>query len=130
MDEKIRLSDSEWKIISELWSESPRTITQLVSALKQSCNWSKSTVITLLNRMEAKGAVYYTEGRKARMYFPSATHEELVRSETEEFIDKVYNGNAGLLLSALVDSHSLSADEISSLHSILSNAQKEKEEKK
>jgi len=67
---KINLSDSEWKLMNCLWSRSPRTITELTAALRTDTGWSKNTVITMLSRLEAKGAVRHEEGERAKRYFP------------------------------------------------------------
>ena len=53
----INLSDSEWKLMNRLWEQSPRTITELTAAVREETGWSKNTVITMLSRLEAKGAV-------------------------------------------------------------------------
>ena len=54
---QVNLSDSEWKLMNHLWQSAPRTITELTAALKAETGWSKNTVITMLGRLEAKGAV-------------------------------------------------------------------------
>ncbi len=119
---EIRLSDSEWKVMTALWETAPRTITQLVAALKAEHGWSKSTVITLLKRMEAKGAVRYEEGERARRYYPNADKEQLSLQETENFVDKVFGGSVGLMMSALVDGKGISASELDELQALLDRA--------
>ena len=64
----IRLSASEWKLMECLWDESPRTITQLVHALEPETGWAKATIITMLSRLEAKGAVSWQTAGRARQY--------------------------------------------------------------
>lgn len=66
----INLSDSEWKLMNHLWAESPRTITELTAAVREETGWSKNTVITMLSRLEAKGAVTHDEGGRAKRYAP------------------------------------------------------------
>ena len=67
---QVNLSDSEWKLMNHLWQSAPRTITELTAALKAETGWSKNTVITMLDRLETKGAVRYEPGR-ARQYYPA-----------------------------------------------------------
>ena len=67
---KINLSGSEWKLMNRLWEQSPRTITQLTAALKEETGWTKNTVITMLSRLEAKGAVRCEQGDRAKRYYP------------------------------------------------------------
>ena len=40
---------------------------EMVHTVSPATGWSKSTIVTMVGRLEAKGAVAYTEGRKARL---------------------------------------------------------------
>ena len=118
---QVNLSDSEWKLMNRLWEQSPRTITELTAALKAETGWSKNTVITMLDRLEAKGAVRYEPGR-ARRYFPAVERSEAARAETESFLSKVYGGSLGLMVSNLVEAKALTAADIAELSAILEKA--------
>ncbi len=119
---KIDLSNSEWKLMRRLWERSPSTITELTAALREETGWSKNTVITMLSRLEAKGAVRHEEGEKAKRYFPSLRREDAARDETENFLSKVYGGSLGLMMSAMVESRRLSESDIAELSAILDKA--------
>ena len=54
---KVNLSDGEWKLMNRLWEGGELTIAQLTAALREETGWGKHTVITMLSRLEAKGAV-------------------------------------------------------------------------
>lgn len=116
---KINLSDSEWKLMNRLWDRSPMTITELTAALREDTGWTKNTVITMLSRLEAKGAVRYEEGGRAKRYFPTVDREDAARAETESFLSKVYGGSLGLMMSAMVESHALTEADIAELSAIL-----------
>lgn len=120
---KISLSDSEWKLMNCLWSRSPRTITELTAAMKADTGWSKNTVITMLSRLEAKGAVGHREGARAKEYYPLADRADAQRAETESFLGKVYGGRLGLMVSAMVDSRQLTEADIAELSAILRKAE-------
>ena len=64
---QVNLSDSEWKLMNRLWEQSPRTIMDLTASLKEDTGWSKTTVLTMLARLEAKGAVQLTEADIAEL---------------------------------------------------------------
>ena len=119
---QISLSDSEWKLMNHLWDRSPRTITELTAAVKDETGWSKNTVITMLSRLEAKGAVRHEEGLRAKRYFPAVERQAAARAETENFLSKVYGGNLGLMVSNLVESRKLSPEDIAELSAILEKA--------
>lgn len=67
---QVNLSDSEWKLMNRLWEQSPRTIMELTASLKEDTGWSKNTVITMLARLEAKGAVRHEEGGRGQAVLP------------------------------------------------------------
>ena len=107
---KVSLSDGEWKLMYKLWEEPSRTIAQLTAALQPETGWSKHTVITMLNRLEGKGAVSH-DGGTPRHYSATLAKEDAARAETRSFLDKVYGGRLGLMMSAMVDSRSLIPEE-------------------
>ena len=118
----INLSDSEWKLMNHLWAKSPRTITELTAAVREETGWSKNTVITMLSRLEAKGAVAHEEGGRAKRYTPLLRREDAARAETENFLSKVYGGSLGLMMSAMTQSKSLTEEDIAELSAILERA--------
>lgn len=122
---KINLSDGEWKLMNRLWERAPRTIMELTAALKEETGWSKNTVITMLARLEAKGAVRHEAGERAKRYFPAVKREDAARAETESFLGKVYGGSLGLMMSAMVESRQLTEADIAELSAILEKAGRE-----
>lgn len=120
---KVNLSDSEWKLMNLLWDSAPRTITELVALLKEDTGWSKHTVITMLSRLEAKGAVTHREGARAKQFYPAIDPEDTRCRETKSFLERLYNGNLGLMLNTLVQEQELSQAEIDELYSILKRAE-------
>ena len=119
---KLTLSDSEWKLMNRLWDEPGQTITQLTAALREATGWSKNTVITMLSRLEAKGALWHQEGRRAKQYFPAVPRQEAAQTETESFLSKVYGGSLGLMMSAMAESRRLTEEDIAELSAILEKA--------
>ena len=116
---QVNLSDSEWKLMNRLWEQSPRTIMELTADLREETGWSKNTIITMLSRLEAKGAVRHEEGVRAKAYYPAVDRETAARAETESFLGKVYGGSLGLLVSAMVESRALTEEDLAELSAIL-----------
>ena len=86
---KINLSDSEWKLMNHLWTSAPKTITELTAELREETGWSKNTVITMLSRLEAKGAVRHEAGLRAKRYFPSLRREDAADGHRSAALDQV-----------------------------------------
>lgn len=122
---KTELSDGEWTLMKTLWESAPMTITQLTTALKDSTGWSKHTVISMLSRLEAKGAVCYQSNGRAKVYSPALPHEDAVQRETSRFLDKVFDGHLGVMLNAVMDSRPLTQADLDELSAILEKAKGE-----
>jgi len=118
---KINLSDGEWKLMNKLWESAPMTITQLTAALREETGWEKHTVITMLSRLEGKGAVEH-DGRSPKGWSPLLPRQAAEHSETVSFLEKVYGGRLGLMMSAMVDSQALTQADIDELTAILEKA--------
>ena len=113
------LAAGEWQIMERLWETPPMTLMELVRALAPETGWSKSTIVTMVTRLEAKGAVRHEEGARAKAYYPAVDRETAARAETESFLGKVYGGSLGLLVSAMVESRALTEEDLAELSAIL-----------
>ena len=128
MKHKVTLSDGEWKLMNLLWESSPRTIAQMVKALEHDTGWSKTTIFVMLGRMEEKGAVASREGQRAREYFPVLEREAASAGEAARFLNRVYQGSVGMMLSSLAGQKALSREDIDELYAVLRRAEQEAEQ--
>ena len=115
----VKLTASEWNVLSCLWEDSPRTVMQLVADLGDRVGWAKSTTITTLRRMEEKELVRVEHAGKGKLYAPAVEREQAVIAETRSFLDRVYQGSVGLMMSAMAQRRELSAGEVAELRAIL-----------
>ena len=117
--EPVKLNASEWNVLNCLWEDHPRTVMQLVADLEAAVGWAKSTTITTLRRMEEKGLVQVEQAGRGKAYTPAVEREQAVSAETHSFLDRVYQGSVGLMMSAMARRQELSADEVAELRAIL-----------
>ena len=123
--EELTLTHSEWNVLDCLWDRSPMTVMELVTALRERVGWAKSTTITTLRRMEDKGLVRAEVRGRTRHYFPAVDRARAVRRETRSFLDRVYRGSVGLMVSAMARDQALTREEIDALYEILRRAEQE-----
>ena len=121
--DNINLTNSEWYVLDCLWERSPQTVMELVAALGDRPGWAKSTTITTLRRMEDKGLVHCDLEGRTKHYTPMVSRDRAARRETRSFLDKVYRGSVGLMMSALAEDQALSKAEIDELYEILRKAE-------
>ena len=115
----------EWKIMEYLWEQSPRTLMEIVRAMAEETGWAKSTVTTMVTRMEAKGLLRFEQQGRTKQIWPAVSRAEASSAETEGLVNKVFRGRPGLLMASLIESKSLSPEEINELYDLLKKAEEE-----
>ena len=118
-----RLTASEWNILNYLWEGSPRTVMQIVGEMERTVGWARSTTVTTLSRMEAKGLVRRELARQGKPYIPLVERDQAALVETRSFLDRVYQGSVGMMMSAMVKQEGLSQQQIAQLRAILDEAE-------
>ena len=123
MKEEIKVTNSEWYVMNCLWEKSHLSLMQLVPLLKESAGWSKSTSATMVRRMTEKDLIGYEENGKTKYFFPKVKKQDVVVQETRDFLQRIYDGSVGMMMSALVRQNDLSQEDILELQEILKAAQ-------
>ena len=118
-DKNLTLTEAEWTVMECLWEKSPRTGRETVAWLDQKMGWTRSTVLTMLRRLEAKGAVAGDTEGELKTFRPMIAREEVAVHETENLLDRAYKGSLSLLVSSLTKKQSLPQNEIDELYAIL-----------
>lgn len=125
MEEKTILSQGEWRIMNLLWEKKNRTIMEMVEDFAGVTDWDKHTLIVMLKRMEAKGVVAYETVGRAKHYYPVGEQADFVQQETKHFLDKVYRGSFGEMLTTMVKQEQLSDEDLKQLRQLLDEREKE-----
>jgi BlaI family penicillinase repressor len=122
MEKQLSVTSAEWPIMELLW-ESPKTLMELVNVLTVQVGWSKSTITTMVRRMDDKGLItFHTDGR-TKVFRPAVTREAVTAQETVSLPNRAYNGSVGLLVSAMAQRNNLSQADIEELYAILKEAE-------
>lgn len=124
MERQATLNHSEWLVMEYLW-EKPCTLMELVAALGTTVGWSKSTVATVVRRMEEKGIISHVEQGRTKIFSPILSREDVTARETKNLLQRAYNGSVGLLVSAMAESNTLTKADIDELYEILKKAEED-----
>lgn len=118
-NKQISLTEAEWEVMECLWEGAPRTGREVVLWMEQKTGWNRSTTLTMLRRLEAKGAVAAESEKELKAFRPLIGREEVAAQETEDLLDRAYKGSLSLLVSSFTKKQSLSQKEIDELYAIL-----------
>lgn len=118
----VTISPAEWRVMEALW-EAPKTLMELVRELGASAGWAKSTVTTMLRRMEEKNLITYDTPGRAKVFRPVVQRGEVVAAQTDSLLRRAYHGSVGMMVSALVEGNNLSKSDLNELYAILQKAE-------
>lgn len=122
---KMVLSDGEWRIMNLLWADAPRRVPELTEALSKDTGWSRATVNMMLQRLEDKGAVRMETFGRNKAYWPVLSQSDARQKETKRFLDRLYGGSLGMMVSSLAGQQALSEEDIRALRAILDEAEQQ-----
>ncbi len=122
---KINLSNAEWRLMDFLWDNNPASIADMVRYFDGITNWDRHVVIMMLRRMEAKGAVAWEMVGRAKHYYPVIEREQSCVQETNDFLNRVYKGSLGLMLTTMVKQEKFKKEELEELRRILNEGEQD-----
>jgi len=115
----MNLTDMEWNVMELLWEKGQVTGREATEHMEAELDWSRSTTLTHLRRMEAKGAVGSRTVDGLKTFIPLVKREDAVLQETNDFLGRIYKGSVSLMVSQLTQKQALPQEEIEELYAIL-----------
>jgi predicted transcriptional regulator len=120
------VTDAELAILELLWDNGPASVRHLAEQLYQKSSASQhATVQKLLERLEGKGCVRRDRGTWPHTFAAAIERSDLIGRQLQQTADKLAGGSLQPLLTHLVRTGRLSADERQSLRSLLDELQQE-----
>src|SRR3954451_14938285 len=114
------IPDSELDVLKVLWDRGQATVREALEALRAAGRqWSYATVATLLDRLESKGMVTSDRSELAFVYRPTVSAQDVRQKRVSSLVDKLYQGEPGLLVLHLLKSHPLDADQAAEVRALL-----------
>jgi len=112
-----KISEAELEVMKILWrEEKPVPFSDIRTELNKKMGWEKSTIATLLRRLQNKGAVSVQE-KQIHYYTTNITKEEYVKVKEKSMIDKLYEGSAKKFVASLCHRGELTEADIDELKS-------------
>ena len=120
------VTDAELAILELLWDHGPASVRHLAEQLYQKSSASQhATVQKLLERLEAKGCVRRDRGTWPHTFAAAIERSDLIGRQLQQTADKLAGGSLQPLLTHLVKTGRLSAEDRQSLRSLLDDLTQE-----
>ena len=109
-----QISESELVLMKIIWKNGGIALySYIMEELEKDGNeWKKNTVLTLLSRLVEKNFLKTGKIGRRNEYRAVVAEQEFQANQTRNFLDKVYEGNVGWLVSTLLQQDILSEAEL------------------
>lgn len=116
-DASVKLFDSELKVMDVLWRKGDLPAKAIARTLTEEIGWNVNTTYTLIKRCIAKEAIERSE--PGFMCRALVSKEQVQQEETQELIDKVFDGSADKLFASLLGGRRISREQLMQLRSMI-----------
>ncbi|MEZ4400099.1 MAG: BlaI/MecI/CopY family transcriptional regulator [Kofleriaceae bacterium] len=119
------LTPAEFNVMKVLWRLGRGSVADTRAALtaQGGAELAYTTVMTLLGRLAAKGAVSVDKDREPYIYAPAFRRESVLRARLRSFLSDVFDGDSQAMVLGLVADESLSLDELRAIERELGDAE-------
>ena len=125
------MSEAEADVLRVLWEHGPGTVRQIQDLLVgRQRQWSRSTVITLLQRLEKKQYVASDQGGFAFVFRAAASKEDVLQERLEEVAEELDQGEPAPLVLAFAERHRFTAEEVAQFRKMIEQLEQQTRRRK
>jgi predicted transcriptional regulator len=112
------LGELEIRVLRLVWQEQPCTERQVTDLLQQEKSIGRTTVLKVMQRLEAKGLLVRVPGKGPVRFRAAQGEERVLPALIRRFVEGVLGGSAEPLVAYLAGSEKLSARDLEALRAI------------
>lgn len=113
-------SETELAVLKVLWEHGPGTVRDIHKILRRlGERKAYTTVLTLLQRLEAKGYVSSDKSGLAHVFHPALTRDGVLQQRLKDLANQLCEGTATPLVLALVEGQRFTSAEINQFRHLL-----------
>jgi predicted transcriptional regulator len=110
-----KLFDAEYKFMSIVWRNEPVNSTALVKLANAELGWKKSTTYTVIRKLSKRGVLKNENSIVSSL----VAKEDVLQTESQELLDKKYNGSLKIFLVSFLEKETISEKEARELKRII-----------
>jgi predicted transcriptional regulator len=115
----ISITDAEAHVMQALWRRHPQEAREIAEELAKEKGWRRTTVNTLISRLEKKGAITVQEGSSPKRYVPAIETAEYGRAVTRRLVDMVFDGRIAPLVASFAGDKKLPPEQLEELKALV-----------
>jgi BlaI family transcriptional regulator, penicillinase repressor len=117
--EAVAITEAEWQVMELLWERAPRASQEIAALMEEQRGWKRATVLTLLSRLTAKGAVTTEQQGNRFLYSAAVERAACVSEQTKSFLNRLFGGSLHPLVAHCAEHQTLTKKDIAQLKALL-----------
>ena len=113
------LTATELEMMNVIWRIGPCSVLQVVEQLRPERELAYTSVSTIVRILEQKGYVISSKEGRGHLYEAAVSKEDYQRSTVQRMVTSVFDNTPALLVRRLLDTESLSADDLAQIRALL-----------
>ena len=113
--DKLNLCESEYRFASIVWENEPLGSGELVKLSRDQLGWKKSTTYTVLKKLCEKKVLQNEESMVSAL----VKQEQVQKFESEQFLNKTFNGSLPQFIASFMSGKKLSKAEAEALKKLI-----------
>ncbi len=123
-----RLTETEWEVMEAIWAlGGAPSVREVLEYAYPGGQKAYTTVQTIMNNLVAKGFLRQKKVGLVNFYRPTLSREKAIERETSHLVTKVFRGSFAALANYLVNSDSLSAQDLAKIRQLIAEKERELE---
>ena len=119
------LTEQELEIMKVIWERPSVTVRDVYEALREKKTVAYTTVMTMMNILEAKGHLVKRPEGRAYVYEPSQAQTQVISGMVQDFVDRVFDGSAQPLVLSLLREKKLSREDLDEISRLIEETPEE-----
>ena len=126
MSRNNKLTPVEWEILDKIWElRGAPSIRDVWEKCYPNGEKAYTTVQTIMNNLVKKEFLAPKEIGLVNFYAPTQTRVTMVEQETSNLVSRIFNGSVPALANFLIDSDTLTLDEIEKIKKAIDDKEKD-----
>ncbi len=125
------ISQAEREVLEVLWDRGPLSSREIIEELEsRGKEWSRSTIVTLIQRLEKKGYVESDKSGFAFVFSAAVSREDMMHERISELAREFGDGGAANLILSFAERHDFSEAEIARFRAMIDELTPKKKRRK
>lgn len=107
------------EVMQEIWTRGEATVTEVWQAVSAKRSVARNTTLTVMDRLERKGWLTKRAVANAHLYKATVNQKKTLGQIVKDLANNAFEGAAGQMIVAMLESSKLTADELDSISAII-----------